>query len=95
VLSGDGILQLRNDLRERAFYFAYEREAAAAIDWAPCVEPSRCPSLAPESRVDLAYATIGGYQPGKREALVWWWVAVGPPDQAVPGPIHHVVVGLD
>jgi hypothetical protein len=50
VLSGDGILRIQNDLREPAFYFVHDRAAAAAIDWAPCVEPSRCLSLAPGTR---------------------------------------------
>ena len=94
VLPSEGSLQLHNTSGQRTFYFTYEREAAAVINWAPCVDSSRCPALEAGSRTSIPYAAIGGYEQGKSEAILWWWVATGPAGRAEPGRIHHVVVRL-
>lgn len=94
IVAQDSALQLENLSNEPVFYFAYERQAAALINWAPCVSQS-CPSLAPQARNSLKYSAIGGYAPGKTEAIVWWWSAVpGPADAPVPGPVSATVVHL-
>ena len=72
-------------------YFVYEREGAALINWAPCVDPLRCPSLGPGDRVVIHNAAIGGYAPGKGEAIVWWWRGPSPPGL---DDIHAIVVSL-
>jgi hypothetical protein len=95
VLAKGGSLQLENHADHRTFYFIYEREAAAVINWAQCVDPSRCASLAPGGRTAVPYSAIGGYERGKTEAIVWSWEAVpGPGKQPIPGPVQAVVVGL-
>ena len=95
VTAEDSTLALQNVSDQVVFYFVYERQAAALIDWAPCIDQSRCPSLAPAARATVPYTTIGGYMAGKTEAIVWWWYAVpGPADAPVPGPIGVIVVHL-
>jgi hypothetical protein len=95
VLAKGGSLQLENHSDRRTFYFIYEREAAAVINWAQCVDPSRCPSLMPAGQTAVPYSAIGGYEPGRSEAIVWSWEAVpGPANQPVPGPVQAVVVRL-
>jgi hypothetical protein len=81
-----GSLQLENHSDRRTFYFIHEREDAALIDWAQCVDldPSVCASLVPGERTAVPYSAIGGYEPGKTEAIVWSW-------QAVPAPGRHPI----
>ena len=86
-----GSIALTNQSSARVFYFVYEREAAALINWAPCVDPLRCPSLGPGDRVVIPNTAIGGYAPGKGEAIVWWWH--GPPPPALDD-IHAIVLSL-
>ena len=89
----NGTVQLQNPSTHRLFYFILERQAAAAANWAACVEPA-CPSLAPGDGTSLPYAAIGGYAPGQREAIVWWWEAQARAGGSVPGPIHLLVLPL-
>src|SRR5205807_6487729 len=85
IVARDSALQLENLSSEPVFYFVYERQAAALIDWTPCVGQS-CPSLAGHAKTGVPYATIGGYAPGKTEAIVWWWRSVpGAADAPAPG----------
>ncbi|SRR6266508_3671790 len=94
IVARDSAVQLENVSNEPVFYFVYDRQAAALINWAPCVSQS-CPSLTPHARTSVPYATIGGYAPGKTEAIVWWWRSVpGPADAPVPGPVTAIVVQL-
>jgi hypothetical protein len=94
VTATDAAVRLENVSERPVFYFVSERGAAALINWAACVEPA-CPSVAPGARAAIPYPAIGGYAPGKDEAVVWWWEAVpGPADRQVPGAVHAVVVGL-
>ena len=91
----DSTLQLANSASQSVFYFIYERQAAALINWAPCVEPSRCQFLPPGGQASVPYSDIGGYGPGKTEAILWWWYAVpGPADGSLPGEVHSIVVKL-
>jgi hypothetical protein len=95
VLATGASLHLENHSDRRTFYFIYEREAAAVINWAQCVDPSRCASLVPGGRTAVPYSAVGGYEYGKTEAIVWSWEAVpGPARQPIPGPVHAVVVRL-
>jgi hypothetical protein len=95
VLAQGESLRLANHSDRRTFYFIYEREAAAVINWAQCVDPSRCPSLLPGGQTAVPYSAIGGYERGKSEAIVWSWEAVpGPARQPVPGPVQAVVIRL-
>jgi hypothetical protein len=90
----DAALHLENRSDEPVYYFVYERQGAALINWEPCVSQS-CPSLAARAKATLTYSTIGGYAPGKTEAIVWWWRAEpGPADAPVPGRVTAIVVHL-
>jgi hypothetical protein len=94
IVAQDGALHLENVSDEPVFYFVYERQAAALINWAPCVSRS-CPSVAPRAQATVPYSTIGGYAPERTEAIVWWWRAVpGPADAPVPGAVAAIVVQL-
>ena len=55
------------------YYTAFEREYAARVMFAPCTDPALCPSIAPRGEAVIPFAMIGGYEPGKREAMVYWW----------------------
>jgi hypothetical protein len=97
VLAKGASLQLENHSDRRTFYFIHEREGAALINWAQCVDrdPLVCPSLEPGDRTVVPYSAIGGYQPGKTEAIVWSWKAVpGPGRRSIPSPVHATVVRL-
>ena len=95
VLADGEALRLENTSGRRIFYFIHEREGAAVINWAACVDPSRCASLMPGERTAVPYRTISGYDPGKTEAIVWSWEAeAGSVQQPVPGPVHAMVVRL-
>ena len=58
-------------------YTAFECDFAALVNWAPCVDLTRCPAVAPGVTVVIPYADIGGYVPGARKAIVFWWHVVG------------------
>jgi hypothetical protein len=93
ISASNGALQLTNVSDQRVFYFIYERQGAALINWAPCVDLARCSSVAAGALSAVPYSSIGGYAPGKTEAIVWWWYAVpGPADALVAGvPLATVV----
>jgi hypothetical protein len=86
-----GVVVLTNPALGVKFYFLYEREGAALINWAPCVDPVRCPSLGSGEQVVIPNTAIGGYAPGKTEAIVYWWYGPTPPG---PDDIHAIVVVL-
>jgi hypothetical protein len=87
-----GAIELTNGSSARVFYFLYERQDAARINWAPCVDAVRCPSLRPGERVVIPNTAIGGYGPGKAEAIVWWWR--GPREPGLDD-IRAIVVRLE
>ena len=90
-----GTLQVANVSGQRVFYFIYERQGAALINWAPCVDQAQCSSVAPGTRDTVPYSSIGGYAPGKTEAILWWWYAIpGPADAPVPGEMSAIVLRL-
>lgn len=91
-VTADGTsLELLNFSDRPAFFFVYERGRAALINWAPCADAARCEFVAGRGRARVPYPKIGGYEPGKQEAIVWWWESLG---GSVPGDISRVVVRL-
>jgi hypothetical protein len=70
---------LNNAAPEPTFYLVVERQTAALIDFALCVDQPLCLSVAPDSTVRIPYGEITGYHAGSKEAVVYWW-------RAVPGP---------
>jgi hypothetical protein len=91
-VSADGTsLELLNLSDRPAFFFIYERERAALINWAPCADASRCQFVPPRGRARVLYPEIGAYTTDSQEAIVWWWGSRG---GSVPGETHAVVVRL-
>ena len=77
--------------------------AALFVLGAACHSPAGPATLGPLKIVaqdgalhlENVYSTIGGYAPGRTEAIVWWWRAVpGPADAPVPGAVAAIVVHL-
>lgn len=62
------------------FYLVVERETAAVIDFATCIDQPQCRSVGPGSTVRVPYSEITGYHSGSKEAVVYWWRAVQGPD---------------
>jgi hypothetical protein len=76
-----GGLRLVNQTERPIAFTVFEREFAARVQFAPCVDPSPgCLRLAPGASILVPYAEIGGYTSGAREAIVHWWHVV--PDGA-------------
>lgn len=92
VTADQAVLRLENLSARRTFYLIHEREGAALINWAPCLGGSGCSSITPGGKAVVPYIDIGGYGPGKSEAIVWWWQAE--PGKPIPGEIHAVIVRL-
>jgi hypothetical protein len=60
-----------------------------------CVDAVSCPAIAPGERKTIARNEITGYEPGAREAVVYWWHFVRGKDGAlVADSIRSVAVGL-
>jgi hypothetical protein len=81
---------LVNSSERPVFYFLVERETAAVINFATCVEPE-CPHVAAGATVRVPYTAITGYQPGKREIIVHLWLSVpsssGPRAESIQGTV--------
>jgi hypothetical protein len=67
---------LSNPAEKPAFYFIVERETAAVLDFATCVEGPRCKNVAPGTTARIPYRQIAGYRPDRKEAIVYWWRSV-------------------
>lgn len=93
--TSSGQLRLENIGTERFYYAVFEREILARISWGASVNaPAK--SIEPGTSVTIPYAAIFGYELGKQEAVVFWWIRADanadgwvPPDK-----IASVVVGL-
>ena len=76
------LLQVRSDLTALeitnvsatpVYYFAAEQGTLALIDWMLCVDPARCPSIAPNAAQRVAYSTITGYTDTAHAIVVFHW----------------------
>lgn len=75
VLPRAADVQLHNLSGRAVFYFIAERETLALIAWRPCAT-AECPSVAPHARLAVPHERIVCFEPGAREAVVFWWRAV-------------------
>lgn len=75
-------LALTNRTAEPLFFTVFEREYTARILWAPCLDPATSPRIDGRARITVPYAAIGGFEPGKKEAVVYWWRLVPARDGA-------------
>jgi hypothetical protein len=67
---------LSNAADKPVFYFIVERQTAALLDFATCVQGRDCKSVAPGQTVRIPYRQIAGYKPERKEAIVYWWTTV-------------------
>lgn len=84
VTARAGHLTLRNESSAVVHYVALEEEASALVDLYH--DPQQWPSLSPGSTDRIPYADLMGYEPGAKQARVYWWT------QGEHRP--HVVVDL-
>ena len=66
-------LRIENGTSDPVYYFAVERQTAAAINWAPCVERPQCPSIRAGSAATIALTDVSGFDSTSEEVLVYWW----------------------
>src|SRR5215208_1204172 len=59
---------LTNATEKPTYYFIVERQTAAVLDFATCVEGPRCKSVAPGSTARIPYRQIAGYKADRKEA---------------------------
>jgi hypothetical protein len=85
---------LSNATERPTYYFIVERETAAVLDFATCVEGPRCQNVAPGGSARIPYRQIAGYRPDRKEAIVYWWRSVLAPTGPRADELHSTVVGL-
>ena len=75
------------------FVFAIGRNAAAVVDWRPCVSERECPPIAAgDSREYVINPLTSSYH--ETEALVYWWQAVTRNGVLEPDSVRFMVVPL-
>lgn len=57
------------------YWFAVEQNAAMTLLWlwAPCVDPARCPSIAPRGSATIDFDDIVAWQPDSESAILYHW----------------------
>jgi hypothetical protein len=77
------------------FYRVVERETAALINFATCVDQPQCQSVAAGSTVRVPYSEITGHHAGvSQEAVVYWWRAVRTPTGPQVDSLRSTVTDL-
>jgi hypothetical protein len=87
-------VMLSNQAEQPTFYFIVERETAALLDFEPCVKGPECRSVAPGKTVRIPYRQITGYNPDRKEAIVYWWRSVLASTGLRVDQLHNQVVEL-
>ncbi|HEU0302517.1 MAG TPA: hypothetical protein VFR37_23865 [Longimicrobium sp.] len=88
-------LRLDNASSRAIYYFVIERNAAALANWAPCSRPDLpCPRVEAHSATQVPFGQIAGYEPGAREAIVYWWHLVERDGGWAVDHVRSVVVEL-
>ena len=78
-LLGDTIA-LTNITAAPAYYAILESGLSVRALVAICREPNACDNVPVGEQTKLPYTAISGYEPGKRQAVIYWW-------HLVPGPL--------
>jgi hypothetical protein len=95
VTAGVGSLRLANTTEIPVYYVLIESETATRVDWIPCTNPSSCLQVAPRAEKTVPYQEIMGYEPGDREAILYWWhLEPAPADAFQPDSIRAKRVRL-
>jgi hypothetical protein len=85
---------LSNSAAQATFYLVVERETAGLIDFAACVGQPQCQRVGPDASVRIPYGEITGYRAGSKEAIVYWWRAVGSSTGLRADSVRSTVTGL-
>lgn len=88
-------LRLRNVSTRPVHFTVFARDPGGGMPlFMLCVGPG-CPALDPGAVEVVRYTDVGGYRPGTRAAVVYWWHAVRGVDSAwVADSIRELVVPL-
>lgn len=70
--TAQGIL-VANGTARPIFYMAVEEGTMALIDWIPCSDATRCPSIGPGAETSLAWDRVVGYDPNLHTYVLTWW----------------------
>lgn len=73
VAAAGDTLVVSNLSSEPIYYAVLEEEFSTRARWAPCVPPAECPRVEAGQGVRVPYASITGYQPGARKAMIFWY----------------------
>ncbi len=88
-------IAITNRTRRDIYTFVVGREAAALLNWAPCVSGPSCVPIPPGKTRRGPYATSQLISSPEREVLVYWWYAVRDPDRRLrPGSVQVEIVTL-
>jgi hypothetical protein len=69
-------LTIRNLGGQSVHYAVFERVDEGTVFWGKCSpQNAGCPTLAPGETIRILYTEIAGYEPGDREAIVFWWTS--------------------
>jgi hypothetical protein len=85
---------LSSTAAQPTFYLVVERETASLINFAACVGQPQCRSVDRDSSVRIPYGEITGYHAGSKEAVVYWWRAVGSSTGLRADSVRSTVTGL-
>lgn len=67
-------IRLENQDSRTIYYLIMEAGFAGRVLWAPCTSPEEpCARLEPQAAVRVPYSQISGYEPGAREAILYWY----------------------
>ena len=66
-------LTLVNTSDDPVYFFVADKDALALLDWAVCIDPSKCTPVAPRSTKLVSYSEIAAYQEGSGNAVVYHW----------------------
>lgn len=86
-------MAIRNGRDAPIYYFAIDRELAAAVHWVPCTSPTTCPNIEPGAREVVRYADIAG-QARSGEIVVFWWHLVQRDGGWTHDQMHSLLVRL-
>lgn len=95
AVSREQDIAITNRTRRDIYTFVVGREAAARINWAPCVSGPSCVPLPPGETRRAPFTTAQRIASAEREVLVYWWHSVrGPDGTRGPGSIQVEIVPL-
>lgn len=74
AVTRDQTLHVRNVSGRPLHYLIHERGELALILWGKCTPADEgCPVLPAGESLEIPYEQIGGYDPGDKEAVIYWW----------------------